>query len=216
MPVLLHIDSSPRSDSVSSRLAAEFVRRWKEWNPTGAVVHHNTTREKIPYLDEAMVEAYLTQLDALTPEQRRALAVSDRLVDEVLAADVIVLGVPMWNLTIPASLKAWIDLIVREGRTFAFTDEGVAALVPPGKRVYVFTARGGAYDAGSSLRDLDYQEPYLRTILGLIGLTEIEYVHAERQSEGTEEAAEGFAAAMKELESICESDKMQYLPGGSV
>jgi FMN-dependent NADH-azoreductase len=129
----------------------------------------------------------------------------------LLAADVVVLGAPMWNLSIPASLKAWIDLIVREGRTFAFTAQGVTPLVPPGKRVYVFSARGGAYPAATPFHDpagtppcdLDQQEPYLRRILGVIGLTRIEFVYAEhqagRQSSDPEAAADGVARAESAL-----------------
>ncbi len=195
MPKLLHIDSSPRAASVSSRLAAAFVANWRQQNPAGIVVHHNTSLEQMPYLDEAMAEAFLDHSGEPTPERMRVLATSDRFVDELLAADVLVLGVPLWNLSIPASLKAWIDLVVREGRTFAFADEDVAALVPPGKKVFVFSARGGAYPAGSPLHALDFQEPYLRTILGTIGLTQIEFIHAERQSESPEAAAEALAHA---------------------
>ena len=167
MPALLQIDSSPRAASVSSRLAAAFVEIWKRQNPAGAVFHHNTSLERFPYLDEAAIDAFFTPAAERTAAQKLALAFSDQLVDELLAADVVVLGAPMWNLSIPASLKAWIDLIVREGRTFAFTKQGVAPLVPPGKRVFVFSARGGAYPAGSPLHALDHQEPYLRAILGL-------------------------------------------------
>lgn len=202
MPMLLHIDSSPRSASVSSRLAASFVAKWQQQHPAGTVVHRNTSRENIPYLDAAAIDAFFTPAASLTPAQRRALAFSDRLVDELLAADVIVLGVPMWNLSIPASFKAWIDLIVREGRTFAFTPQGVAPLVPPGKMVVVFSARGGAYPAGSPFHALDYQEPYLRTIFGLIGLTSIHFIHAEHQSEGTEAAAEALARAERALAAL--------------
>jgi FMN-dependent NADH-azoreductase len=202
MPILLHIDSSPRAQSASSRLAAVFVRAWKQRNPGGEVIHHNTSLESVPFLDEAAVDAYFTPPSALSPEEKRTLARSDRFVDEVLAADVIALGVPMWNLSIPASLKAWIDMIVREWRTFAFTAEGVVPLVPPGKRVYLFTARGGAYPSGSAFQALDHQEPYLRAILGVIGLTQIEFIHAEHQSEGPEAAAEGLAVAERALESV--------------
>ncbi len=202
MPTLLHIDSSPRAASVSSRLAASFVAKWRQQHPTGTVVHRNTSLENIPYLDEAAVDAFFTSAESLTPAQQRALAFSDRLVDELLAADVIVLGVPMWNLSIPASFKAWIDLIVREDRTFAFTPQGVAPLVPPGKMVYVFSARGGAYPAGSPFHARDHQEPYLRTILGLIGLTSIDFIHAEHQSGGPEAAAEGLARAESALAAL--------------
>ena len=202
MPTLLQIDSSPRAASVSSRLAASFVARWKLQHPAGTIVVRNTSLENIPYLDAAAIDAFFTPAASLTAAQQRALAFSDRLVDELLAADVIVLGAPMWNLAIPASLKAWIDLIVREGRTFAFTPQGVAPLVPPGKKVIVFSARGGAYPEGTPFHALDYQEPYLRTILGLIGLTEIEFIHAEHQSEGPEAAAEGLARAERDLAAL--------------
>ena len=98
MSTLLHIDSSPRAASVSSCLAAAFVAKWKQQHPTGTVVHHNTSHENIPYLSEAAVDAFFTPAAELTAEQKRVLATSDRLVDELLAADVLVLGVPMWNL----------------------------------------------------------------------------------------------------------------------
>ncbi|MGD0155381.1 MAG: NAD(P)H-dependent oxidoreductase [Terracidiphilus sp.] len=202
MPMLLHIDSSPRASSVSSQLSAAFVERWRQQNPSGTVVHRNTSLENVPYLDGAMVDAMFTPAAALTLQQKLALAFSDSLVDELLAADVIVFGVPMWNLSIPASLKAWIDLVVREGRTFAFTDQGVAPLLPPGKKVYIFTARGGAYPPGSPIHALDFQEPYLRSILRLIGLTDIEFIHAEHQSEDPTSAAAGLALAEHALAAL--------------
>ncbi len=202
MPALLHIDSSPRAASVSGRLAAAFVEKWKRQNPGGAVFHHNTSLERFPYLDEAAIDAFFTPAAELSAEQKLALAFSDRLVDELLAADVVVLGAPMWNLSIPASLKAWIDLIVREGRTFAFTAQGVAPLVPPGKRVYVFSARGGAYPAGTLFHDFDQQEPYLRKILGVIGLTQIEFIYAEHQSSDPEAAAQCLARAESTLAAL--------------
>ena len=202
MPALLQIDSSPRAASISSRLAAAFVEKWKQQNPGGAVFHHNTSLERFPYLDEVAIDAFFTPAADRSAAQRLALAFSDQLVDELLAAGVVVLGAPMWNLSIPASLKAWIDLIVREGRTFAFTEQGVAPLVPPGKRVYVFSARGGAYPAGTPFHDFDQQEPYLRRILGVIGLTQIEFVYAEHQSDGPEAAARGLAQAQSTLAKI--------------
>lgn len=202
MPTLLHIDSSPRSASVSSRLASTFVEKWKRQNPGGAVIHHNTSLERFPYLEEVVIDAIFTPAAERSVAQKLALAFSDRLVDELLAAEVVVLGAPMWNLSIPASLKAWIDLIVREGRTFAFTAHGVAPLVPPGKRVYVFSARGGAYAVGTPFHDFDFEEPYLRRILGVIGLTQIEFIYAEHQSGDAEAAALGLARAESVLAAL--------------
>ena len=206
MPALLQIDSSPRAASVSSRLTAAFAEKWKRQNPGGAVFHHNTSLERFPYLDENAIDAFFKPAAERTAAQKLALAFSDQLVDELLAADVVVLGAPMWNLSIPASLKAWIDLIVREGRTFAFTAQGVAPLVPPGKQVYVFSARGGAYPAGTPICDLDQQDPYLCRILGVIGLTRIEFVYAEHQAEhqssDPEAAAQGLARAESALAAL--------------
>jgi FMN-dependent NADH-azoreductase len=199
MPTLLHIDSSPRRASVSCKLSSAFVEKWRREHPGGTIVHRNTTLEKIPYLDEAAAESWFTPISMLTPSQKQTLTYSDTLVDELLAADVLVLGVPMWNLGIPASLKAWIDMIVREGRTFAFTDSGVKPLVPAGKQVYVFSARGGAYPEGSPFAALDQLELYLRAIFACIGLTGITFIYADNQSGSAASAAEGLIKAEHEL-----------------
>ena len=202
MFTLLHIDSSPRAASVSSKLAAAFVRRWQKRNPAGRVVHHNTTLENIPYIDEAHIAAAYTPAEKLTATQKQKLSYSDKLVDELLAADVVVLGVPMWNLGIPASLKAWIDMVVRAGRTFSYTEKGVVSLLPPGKKIYVISARGGAYPDGTPAKAYDQQEPYLRSILSFMGFTDIEFIYAENQGRGGEAAAAGVAKAETTLEKL--------------
>lgn len=202
MPALLHIDSSPRTQSVSSRLAAQFVQKWVSQHPGATVTHHNTSIEKMPYIDEAMIEAFYTPVEARTVAQKQLVAYSDQLVDELLAADVVVIGTPMWNLGIPASLKAWIDLIVRAGRTFGYTQQGVQPLVPAGKKVYVIAARGGAYPAGTPYKAYDQQEPYLRSVLGFIGLTDVEFIYADNQSRNPEAAAEGLAAAEDAVQAL--------------
>jgi FMN-dependent NADH-azoreductase len=202
MPALLHIDSSPRSASVSSKLAASFVKRWKAQNPSGTVIHRNTAFEQISYVDEATIGAFYTPAEALTAEQKQKTALSDKLIDELLAADVLVLGVPMWNLGIPASLKAWIDQIVRVGRTFTYTETGVASLLPTGKKVYIFAARGGSYAPGTPFHAYDQQEPYLRTAFGFLGISEIEFVHADNQGHGGDAAALGLAAAEAALAAL--------------
>jgi FMN-dependent NADH-azoreductase len=202
MPSLLHIDSSPRSASVSSQLAATFVQRWKKQNPTGTVVHHNTAYEQIPFLDEATITAFYTPTATLTTEQKQTMLLSNQLVDELLAADVLVFGVPMWNFGIPASLKAWIDQIVRAGRTYTYTPTGAAGMIPAGKKVYVFFSRGGAYAAGTPFHAYDQQEPYLRTAFGFLGLTDMEFVYAENQNRAAEQAADGLAKAELELAAL--------------
>ena len=201
MPTLLHIDSSPRAASVSSQLAATFVERWKKHNPSGVVFQHNTAFEQIPYLDEAAINACFAPAEALTAEQKQKLTISDKLTDELVAADLLVLGVPMWNLGIPASLKAWIDQIVRPGRTFAYTSAGVAPLLV-GKKAYIFSSRGGAYPVGTPYHAYDQQEPYLRTVLGFLGITDINFVYVENQSRSGDAPAQGLAAAQAALAAL--------------
>lgn len=195
IPTLLHIDSSPRSTSVTSKLSAAFATEWKKRNPRGTVIHHNTTLEKLPFVDELTVGAFFTPEAELTAEHKHQLQLSDQLVDELIAADVVALGIPMWNLGVPASFKAWVDLIVRAGRTFNFTAKGVVSLLPPGKKVYVFTARGGAYAEGTPSKAFDQQEPYLRMLFGFLGVTNLTFIHADNQSREPEVAAAGMAKA---------------------
>lgn len=202
MPTLLHIDSSPRSASISTKLSAEFVEKWKLQHPEGQVIHHNTTLEKLPFIDESTLGAFFTPAESRSAEQKNQLALSDKLIDELIAADVLVFGVPMWNLGIPASLKAWIDLIVRAGRTFTYTANGVEPLLPAGKKAYVFTARGGTYPAGSAMKAFDQQEPYLRTILGFLGIQEITFIHAENQSRGGDAPLAGVVKAEEEIAAL--------------
>lgn len=203
MRKLLEIDSSPRKDSVSTRLAREFVARWVERNPGATVIRHNTTAERLPYLDEAMVAAFFTPEAERSEEQRLVLELSDRLVDELLTADVLVIAAPMWNFGLPASLKAWIDLVVRPWRTFELTADGVKALIPVGKRVFVFTARGGRYGAESKTRGFDFQEPYLRSLFGSLGMNDVGFVNVEEQyhaDEVGERALERARAEMRGME----------------
>lgn len=202
MDTVLHIDSSPRMESVSSRLAKKFVERWCEQHAGTRVVHHNTSAEKLPFLDAAMVEAFFTPEVERSVEQRALLELSDRLVDELLACDVLVVAAPMWNLSVPASLKAWIDLVVRPGRVFEVTAEGVRWLVPMGKRVFVFTARGGDYGAGSKIKAMDYQEPYLRALFGSLGMNEIEFVNGEEQYHEGEVARRALERAEDVIEAL--------------
>jgi FMN-dependent NADH-azoreductase len=108
----------------------------------------------------------------------------------------------MWNFGIPASLKAWIDQIVRVGRTFAYTATGVTSLLPAGKKLYAFTARGGAYAPGTPFHPYDLQEPYLRAAFGFLGISDIEFVNAENQGRGGDAAVLGLAAAEAALAAL--------------
>jgi FMN-dependent NADH-azoreductase len=171
---LLHIDSSARRSSVSQQLTANFFEAWTRENPEATVIRRDLAATPLrPITDEWLQAAYQSP-DKRTREQRQILLLSETLIDELIGAGIIVIGAPMYNYTVSAPLKAWIDQIVRPGRTVAYRPGGPKGLVT-GKKVVVLTARGGAYPNGSPRTQYDYQEPYLRMILAYIGLTDVFY-----------------------------------------
>lgn len=178
MATLLHIDSSPFSDSsVSRRLTGEYVLNWKKTNPGGKIVTRDLYASELPPVDAEWVGAAYTAPDALTPRQREVLAQSDTLLEELEAADEIVLGVPMHNLSIPSVLKLWIDLTVRLGRTFGYADGKRFGLLKD-KKATVIIASGGIYDPGTGFEAYNFIEPYLGAIFGYIGITDVRFILA--------------------------------------
>lgn len=195
---LLQIDSSARELSVSRALTGAFVTAWREAHP-GAQVRRRDLRDlPAATVTDEWVAARDTDPGRRSATHREALALSDALIDELQAADVIVLGSPMYNFNISAPLKAWVDLIVRQGRTVDFTVRPPKGLLQ-GKKVVLITARGGMYGTGSPTAAFDFQEPYLRHILGIIGLTDITFIHADRQLYGAEAAAGSREEAQRRI-----------------
>jgi FMN-dependent NADH-azoreductase len=194
---LLRIDSSARKQSVSRRLTTEFVDAWKKRNPEGVAIERDLTATPLPLVNDGWVAAAHTGAAQRTEEHKQALALSDELIGELTEADVIVMGVPMYNFAIPANLKAWIDQIVRMGVTFAYGATGPKGLLSS-KKVFVLTSRGGAYEPGSMTEKFDFQAPYLKHILGFIGITDVTFIHAENQSKET--ATASLAAAAKQIQ----------------
>jgi FMN-dependent NADH-azoreductase len=175
MANLLHIDSSPLGEaSVSRTLSQEFVQNWKAANPGAKIVARDLSAESLPPVTAAWLAANYSPGDARTTAQKELLSISEALIAELLSADVLVLGVPMHNFAIPAALKLWIDQIVRAGKTFNYTENGLVGLVTD-KKAHVFVASGGVYDPGSPTAGLNFVEPYLRAILGFIGITDIQF-----------------------------------------
>jgi len=195
---LLHLDSSARDSSVSRAMTQEFVAAWKQTHPQGHVIRRDLADLPLAHVTDAWAEAKNTEPSKLTPEQRRELALSDHLVDELVQADLIVLGSPMYNFNISAALKVWIDLVVRQGKTVDFTVRPPKGLLQ-GKKLVVITARGGHYAAGSPTAPFDFQEPYLRHILGIMGLTDVTFIHADRQMYGEEMAATARHEAAEQI-----------------
>jgi FMN-dependent NADH-azoreductase len=154
-------------------------------------------------VDEAALGVLYASAENPTEEQKKILALSDQLIDELLAADTIVFGIPMWNFGIPASLKAWVDLISRPGRTFQYVaGGGVAPLLPASKKIVVFAAHGGSYTEGSPWAAFNQVAPYIHTIFGFFGITDVTFVPIDNQNRSGSAPAEGLAAAEQQLAAL--------------
>jgi FMN-dependent NADH-azoreductase len=189
------------ANSKSGELADHFVQTWRSAHPEGEVVVRDLGADPVPHFSLAHIGALATNAEARTPEQRESVAASDALIAEVEAADTIVIASPMYNFTISSHLKAWIDHITRAGRTFRYTEEGRPEGLLKHKKVVVVTGRGGVYSEGP-LAAFDFQEPYLRTILGFIGLTNISFVHVEGLRINADAAARGVERARRAIADI--------------
>jgi FMN-dependent NADH-azoreductase len=196
MKTLLVVNSSPRSNSVSRRLTRHVSQDWLAKNPNGRIVERDLASGSLPFLTEEWIVATTTPSDKRTAEQKETLALSDALIEELTAADLIVLGVPMHNFAVPASLKAWIDLITRAGKTFSYGETGPKGLLPSTKKVLVVVTRGGVYGDGSPA---DFQIPYLRHMLGFIGLTDVTIIEADKQAFGAEAAQQSIERAIDRI-----------------
>lgn len=197
MATILHISSSVRSTGSTSRqLAAEFLSQRKASHPGDIVIERDLAVVPVPHLTEQMMGAFFTPLEQRSLEQAETVQLSDALVAELLGADIIVLGVPMYNFSISSTLKAWIDHVIRVGVTFSYSDAGPAGKVT-GKKVYLFIARGGVYSEGPA-QSMDFQEAYLRAALGFIGLTDVTVIRAEGLAMG-ESAVEAALSGSRRL-----------------
>jgi FMN-dependent NADH-azoreductase len=158
------------------------------------VVERALAPSNIPHLSSETLAALGKAADARTRDERAAVAFADTLIEEAEAADTIVIAAPMYNFTIPTTLKAWIDHIARAGRTFRYTAQGPEGLLK-NKKVVVVVSRGGFYTGDSPAAAMDHQEPYLRTVLGFMGLTDVTFIEVEGQAIGPDVAAKGLEAA---------------------
>jgi len=201
MTLLLVTSSLFGEASQTRQIAREFVDTWHRNNPGALVVERDLRPDTMPHLTQATLGAVMTPADNRTPEQAELAAFADSLIAEVEAADTIVLAAPMYNFTIPTTLKAWLDHIARAGRTFRYTATGPQGLLA-GKKVFVVTGRGGFYSGDSPAKALDFQEPYLRAILGFIGITEVSFVHVEGLNISKEEAEKGRMRARQAIASL--------------
>lgn len=192
---ILHLDSSILGDSSATRqLGAAITAELARQSPDAVIVHHDLTEDPIPHLDGDIAAGFRAlgdrQFDAHTLVEH---ARSEALVTEFLSSDVIVLGAPMYNFSLPTQLKAWLDRIAQVGRTFRYTEHGPVGL-SGGRRVIVASARGGFYSEGPAAA-MDFQEAYLRAFFRFLGIDAVQFVRAEQQSRGPELSGNAMASA---------------------
>jgi FMN-dependent NADH-azoreductase len=171
------LDSSPLEKSISRQLMREFVNTWKNAHPNGTVIYRDLAANGPEPVNTAWIYSSFTPETSRTPEQKATLALSDELIAELEAADEYVIGVAMHNFSIPSVLKLWIDQVVRSGRTFVYAESGPQGLLH-GKKATILAATGGVYEAGTRAGALNFIDPYLKTIFGFIGVTDVKFVTA--------------------------------------
>jgi FMN-dependent NADH-azoreductase len=175
MTTLLQINASIQGENGhSSQLANRYVAAWQQRHPQGHIVRRDLSVEPVPHLTAARFAAFLTPPEKHDAEQREVAKFSDDLIAELRQADVLVLGLPMYNFGVPSQLKSYFDHIARVGHTFRYTAQGPVGLLT-GKKAYVFAARGGLYQGTT----LDTQTQYVRDFLRFIGVSDVEFIYAE-------------------------------------
>ena len=197
MTTLLQINTSINNgNGESSRLARKFVDAFLSREPEASIVVRDVAAaEPVPHLDAARFGAFTTKPEERNAAQQSVVNYSDKLIKELVEADVIVLGLPMYNFGVPSQLKAYFDHVARAGLTFKYSDKGSVGLLT-GKKAYVFATRGGVY-AGTPL---DTQTGYVRDFLHFIGITDVNFVYAEGLAINPQSREEGLARATAEIE----------------
>ena len=202
MATILVITASPRGErSVTRALTTKFAQWWAQEHPQDTILLRDIGHHPVPHVTEPWIIGSFGGPEAQTTESKAAIAVSDQLVDEFLSADRYVFGVPMYNFNIPSTFKAYIDQIVRPGKTFAVGPNGYEGLVKDKKALFI-TSSGGSYAAGTSMTSYNFQEPYLRVIFKFIGMTDLIFVAADNMNQGEDAARlsrEKAEHALKEL-----------------
>lgn len=198
MSNVLIIESSARQQgSFSRQLTQQFVSQWQAAHPADQVTLRDLALNPVPHLDANLLGGWMKPEAQRNADEQSSLQRSNELTDELLAADVLMLAAPMYNFAIPSTLKAWLDHVLRAGVTFKYTETGPQGLLS-GKRAYVLTARGGIY-AGSTA---DHQEPYLRQVMGFIGIHDVTFIHAEGMNLGGDFQEKGLNQANAKLSQV--------------
>ncbi len=179
MPTLLRIDVSPRGDSsVSRKLGAQFEGQWKTTNPDGKIITRDLAKTDLPFVTLPWISGAYSDPAGHTPEQKHALQIGDEMIAELKSADQYLLTTPMYNFAVPAILKAWIDHVVRAGKTFNANPDGSYTGLLTGKKATVIIASAGSYKPATPGVTYNYERPYLTHILGFMGITEVTFIEA--------------------------------------
>ena len=208
MNSLLHIDASPRGGrSHSRRLTRELVETWKKANPTDTIIYRDIGRNPIPHVNEAWIAAAFTPENERSPEMRQVLRLSDELVTEFLAADIYVVGVPMYNWSVTSGFKAYIDNIVRINRTWAYipkeNPEFPYKPLVQGKKMLVIASRGdGGFAPGERNHQRDFQIPLIKEVFGMLGITDISFITIENDEYGGQKLADSLNAARSRISEL--------------
>jgi len=178
MKNILHLISSPRgNESFSVKLANAIIVKIQDQYPGSSVEEVNLNEMNIPHLNTAHLRSFFTPQEQLTAEDQDAIRYSDAAISQLMAADIIVIGAPLYNFGIPSTLKAWIDHIARAGKTFRYDEQGPEGLVK-GKKVYVAMSSGAVYSEGL-YQSYDFVSPYLKAVLGFLGMTDLTLLRVE-------------------------------------
>lgn len=200
MSSILLLTSSPRADSLSTPIAADLAEKLKSQKPGSVVVRRDLAANPLPHIDDLFTGAIRKPAEARTAEEVAAIKTSDELVAELFAADTIVISTGLINFNIYSSLKTWIDNVARAGVTFKYTESGPVGLLT-GKKVYVVLASGGVYSQGPAA-PLNHAVPYLKSVLGFLGITDIETIYVEGLAFGPEAAEKAIDAAKSRVQEI--------------
>jgi len=184
-------------DSVSNGLIQQFVQRVSAADPQAHIRQRDFATETMPQFEHETLQALMREASQRSPAQRELVAYADQLVSELQAANLLVIGAPMYNFTVPATLKSWIDHVARAGVTFKYTEKGAVGLLDS-KQVVVFTTMGGRHEPGES----DHVRPYLETVLGFLGLDRVEMVVADGLNLGEESRRQSLESAQKHLDAV--------------
>lgn len=202
MTRILRIDASSRTDDSHSRqLASRFLDRWLQTHPDDEVVVRDLVRYPVPHIADTTIAGFYTPAAQFSDDLKQATALSDELITELKAADLVLISTPMYNFALPSALKAWIDHVVRIGHTFSFSPESGFAGLLAGKRAVIATASGAAF-SNEAMQPMDFLTPYLRTLLGFLGFQKVDVIAVEGTTIDETAHARSQAAAQAQIEQL--------------